>query len=196
MKGASVDQRKEDRRVRITKQAIRESLIELMAEYPISKISVKMICEAADINRSTFYAHYTDQYDLLRKLQQEVIADIRLYISGKSFTEDSAITVPLLTQVLEYARDNTTLLRVLLDNDRDRAFQNDLMLVAQDQMMEELQSDVVLDPRTAKYLQYFALSGFVSILKTWLDEGTPEPPEHMAEMITKLLFQGMSAFYR
>ena len=45
---------KEDRRVRLTKQAIRESLIELMQEYPIAKISVKMICDTADINRSTF----------------------------------------------------------------------------------------------------------------------------------------------
>ena len=54
---------KEDRRIRITKKAIKESLIELLQEYPIAKISVKMICESADINRSTFYAHYNDQSD-------------------------------------------------------------------------------------------------------------------------------------
>lgn len=92
--------RKEDRRVRITKAAIRESLIELMSTYPLSKVSVKMICEKADINRSTFYAHYQDQYDLLHKIQKEVIADIRTYLAGKTFTDDSTVTLPLLRRCL------------------------------------------------------------------------------------------------
>jgi hypothetical protein len=48
---------KTDRRVRLTKQIIKESLVELMRDHPIYRVSVKMLCEAADINRSTFYAH-------------------------------------------------------------------------------------------------------------------------------------------
>ncbi|WP_286946022.1 TetR/AcrR family transcriptional regulator [Acetobacterium sp. UBA5834] len=44
--------------------------MELMETRPISKISVKMICETADINRSTFYAHYADQYALLTQLEE------------------------------------------------------------------------------------------------------------------------------
>jgi AcrR family transcriptional regulator len=75
-----------NRRVRLTKQIIKESLIELMREYPISKISVKMLCEAADINRSTFYAHYTDTNDLLRHIQQEVISEVSEHVSQSAFS--------------------------------------------------------------------------------------------------------------
>ena len=47
-----------DRRIRYTKQAIKDSLFELMQETPVEKITVKQLCAAADINRATFYAHY------------------------------------------------------------------------------------------------------------------------------------------
>ena len=57
---------KMDRKTRYTRMVLQDSLIELMKEKPISKITIKELCEKADINRTTFYAHYTDQYDLLR----------------------------------------------------------------------------------------------------------------------------------
>ena len=55
----------EDRRVRRTKQLIKQSLIELMHEKPFKDITVKDITERADLNRGTFYLHYVDIYDLL-----------------------------------------------------------------------------------------------------------------------------------
>jgi len=60
---------------------IKESLINLLEEKDISQITIKEICENADVNRSTFYAHYTDQYDLLRKIEDEFLANIRDYLS-------------------------------------------------------------------------------------------------------------------
>lgn len=188
--------RKEDRRVRITKAAIRESLIELMSTYPLSKVSVKMICEKADINRSTFYAHYQDQYDLLHKIQKEVIADIRTYLAGKTFTDDSTVTLPLLTQVLEYVRSDIPLFKVLLTGNTDNlSFQGDLMQIAWDQIMKEVGFGTPIAPQHAKYLQHFAISGFVSIIKVWIDDGTPESPEQLAGIITQLIFNGTSEFY-
>lgn len=187
---------REDRRVRITKQAIRESFVELMGRYPISKISVKMISESADINRSTFYAHYADQYDLLHQIQKETISDIRAYIADKTFTKGSQITTPILAQVLEYARDNAAVFIVLLNDNSDMTFKNDLMLVAHDQALKEIRADANLDPQTSKYLQHFAIDGLMSIIQTWLEDDAPEEPEQLAEIVTRILFQGMSAFYR
>ena len=56
--------KKEDRRVRYTKLAIRESFLALLSEKPIEKISVTEICKRADINRGTFYSHYDDIYSV------------------------------------------------------------------------------------------------------------------------------------
>ncbi|MDO4925716.1 MAG: TetR/AcrR family transcriptional regulator [Turicibacter sp.] len=59
----------EDRRVRRTKQLIKQSLIELMHEKEFKEITVKDITERADLNRGTFYLHYVDIYDLLIALK-------------------------------------------------------------------------------------------------------------------------------
>ena len=58
---------KEDRRVKYTKMVLKESLIDLLSKKDISCITIKQICEEADINRATFYTHYSDQFDLLRQ---------------------------------------------------------------------------------------------------------------------------------
>jgi AcrR family transcriptional regulator len=56
------NQVKTNRKIRYTRMVLRESLMELMKTKAISDISIKEICAAADISRSTFYAHYKDQY--------------------------------------------------------------------------------------------------------------------------------------
>lgn len=60
-----------DRRIRYTKQTIKDSLFELMKETPVERITVKELCAAADINRATFYAHYDTLTALLEEIEVE-----------------------------------------------------------------------------------------------------------------------------
>ena len=64
---------KDNRRVKMTKKLIKDALIDLMDKKTINKITVKEICQYADINRSTFYLHYTDQYALLEEIENDTI---------------------------------------------------------------------------------------------------------------------------
>ncbi|RZI03012.1 TetR/AcrR family transcriptional regulator, partial [Staphylococcus condimenti] len=52
------------------KRKIFVSTIDLMEEYSIDEITIKMICAYSGINRSTFYAHFTDKYDLFEQIQE------------------------------------------------------------------------------------------------------------------------------
>ena len=52
---------KNNRRTVLTKRIFKETLMDLMKEKPISKITIKEICDLADMSRSTFYLHYQDQ---------------------------------------------------------------------------------------------------------------------------------------
>ena len=56
----------EDRRAKRTRRLLKESLLELMQEKPFSQISVRDVTERADVNRTTFYLHYTDTARLLQ----------------------------------------------------------------------------------------------------------------------------------
>ena len=66
----------ENQRVRLSKELLRRSLTELLFEKNIHKISVREICERAQINRTTFYKYYGSQYDLLTDMENQVLEEI------------------------------------------------------------------------------------------------------------------------
>ena len=48
------------------------AMLELMNCFPFEKITVKTICDRAGVNRSTFYAHYTDIYDMIEQMENNL----------------------------------------------------------------------------------------------------------------------------
>ncbi len=65
--------KKLDARKRYTQKVLKEALLTLMREKPVNRITVKEICELAEINRATFYAHYSDCFALLESIENELI---------------------------------------------------------------------------------------------------------------------------
>ena len=66
-----------DRRTRLTKALIRQAFTSLLEEKPIQRIAVTELCQRAGINRSTFYAHYDDIYDLLQQIEEDMLRDFQ-----------------------------------------------------------------------------------------------------------------------
>lgn len=59
-----------------TKKAIKEAFMQLRSQKALERISVKELCQTAQINKSTFYSHYDDIYDLSDEVEQESVAYI------------------------------------------------------------------------------------------------------------------------
>ena len=67
---------KVDRRVRKTKAQLRAGLARLMQKKSIKEITVKELVDEVDINRSTFYLHYSDIYQMLESIENELMDEI------------------------------------------------------------------------------------------------------------------------
>ena len=65
-----------DIRIEKTKTAIHNTFLELRSKKPLEKITIKELCEKAQINKSTFYSHYKDIYDLSDQLETEVVTSV------------------------------------------------------------------------------------------------------------------------
>lgn len=65
--------RKTDARVRYTQSALKQAFLSLLREKPVNKITVKEVCERAELNRATFYAHYSDCFALLASIERELL---------------------------------------------------------------------------------------------------------------------------
>ena len=65
-----------DLRIEKTRQSIINAFIALRSGKPLEKITVKELCEKAMINKSTFYFHYADIYELSDFLETEIVTSI------------------------------------------------------------------------------------------------------------------------
>ena len=65
-----------DHRIEKTKQSICNAFIELRSRKVLERITVKELCELAKINKSTFYSHYVDIYDLSDQIESNIVSDV------------------------------------------------------------------------------------------------------------------------
>ena len=70
-----------DRRVAMTKKFLKDALIEMLKTKDIYHISIRELCERADVNRSTFYKYYGSQFDLLADMESDMIEFIQKTVS-------------------------------------------------------------------------------------------------------------------
>ena len=74
-----------DLRIEKTERGIKNAFIELRSRKPLEKITVKELCELACINKSTFYSHYKDFYDLSDSMEAEVVRSMTNSISHPEY---------------------------------------------------------------------------------------------------------------
>jgi len=88
-----------DLRVQKTRSQIRASLIDLLKDYKFDEITVKMIIEKADVNRSTFYRNYSDKYDLFDRVVADILEECKESVDIR-FIDISELKEPIFRGIL------------------------------------------------------------------------------------------------
>ena len=179
-----------NRRVKYTKMVLRTSLLELMETRPINKITVKEICARADVNRGTFYAHYSDPYDLLSQIEQELYKAIEQSFE-KSSTEKPTST--LLGDIFAAIAEQGDLCKILFSEFGDKEFIQKIVYMAHDRSMKEWR---VKDGPAwwPEALYAFSAHGIGGVIENWVKTGMQESPQEMATLVEMLSNQGLQAF--
>lgn len=172
-----------------TDNRIKETILSLLQSRSINKITVKEICTHAEINRSTFYAHFNDIYDLLDKMEMEI--ELGIYeifkesgINLKNFFSDRreenlALIIRFIGQhrdfyrayFMNYKIDMTLGNRYIFERSFDSLFKR-----------LGLESD-----RTRIYNFLFFHTGIMSVIRHWIETGCEETPEELSNLIWESL---------
>ena len=179
---------KESRKTRYTKTVLKDSLIELMKEKPISKITIKELCENADVNRTTFYAHYEDQYQLLKSIEDETFSRAREAIAGFTGKTDKSDTIRYLEQIFEYVVENGSHIQVLMSERGGIDFQRNLLSIIYEQCDIQFISGISKDPEKSELYFVFLVNGSVGLIQHWLKTGLKETPHEMSEIIYSMTY--------
>lgn len=187
-----MDNKKINRRVKYTRMVLKDSFIKLMKAKPIRRITITEICEEADINRATFYSHYTDQYDLLRQIEQELVDDINEYLESYRFNEDESQFLQMMEKIFEYIKENAEVFTVLLSENGDRNFQKDVMMIVWNRCKDEWAAKKSVREEIAQYMYTYVASGCIGIILKWLQSGMDKSIHDMAVLVSKMTNQGLS----
>ena len=103
--------RKTDARIRYTQSVLKQVLLSFLKEKPINRITVKEVCERAELNRATFYAHYSDCFALLESIEEELFGQFERSMQSYIRSFDIAGLVGGLYRIVQ---ENEAVCRVLL----------------------------------------------------------------------------------
>jgi AcrR family transcriptional regulator len=178
------------RSVRRTRKTIRDSLIELMKTKPIIQISVKEICDSADIGRSTFYVHYEDQYDLLRQIEDEAFFNFEAaFEKNKAVTEaTNRDIVRMIEEVFQFIANNSSSIQVLISENGDIGFQKKLFrrVTMHSQQLIKKYRNSPEEKGKDEYYSVFIVQGSIALVQHWLSKNMDLPIPEIAKMLIKL----------
>ena len=120
---------KTDARVKYTRMVLKKALLELLEHKPVNKITVKEVCERAGLNRATFYAHYTDCFDLLESIEEELFRQFERSMQNYVQSFDIAALVDGLYGIIQ---ENEAVCRVLLFGRRSTELIHRMIVYAHD----------------------------------------------------------------
>ena len=184
-----------DRRVRKTKKLLRQGLVELMAQKSIQNITVKELCAVCDINRGTFYLHYTDVFALLAAIEAELLAEFEEVLEAlKPSAFGAKAPSPAMRSLFEFLSQNADMGKALLCNNADNVFLDRVKELVRVRVMAEWGAVFTRTGSVSyEYVYSFIVSGCIGMLQYWLEHDMPIPPEAMAVMMETILGKGVAA---
>ena len=183
----------EDRRIRFTKSVLKSSLIELMQEKPLAKITVKELCEKADINRGTFYAHYKAPEDLMESMRDELATGIEEHVQQNLSRHERLQGIHALEKALEYIAANQKLCKALSRDPGNTAYwQRFIERIYKMYLSNWLVT--ISDSPWNDYVYYFMTSGCLSVILRWIGNGCDATPREIGRIVINFTDRGMSYF--
>ncbi len=165
--------RKTDRRTLYTRQVIMDAYIQLLKEKPTEKIRVAGICKIAEINRSTFYLHFSNILDVRLAIEQEICEKFKVFV--KSQRKNGKNRQELSDAYLREIFNDDTYVTIMSIYQKNSPLNSPLATLGHDFYMDELNScldpDNYLEDWQKELLYDFILGGIASVYLRWIEHG-------------------------
>lgn len=178
--------KKTDLRVIKTKNAIYDALVVLLKDNLFEEIKVSDICKEALINRSTFYAHFEDKYDLVMSL----IGNLRKSLSEElnGISEDLSVReyyLELIKAFLNHVEGKEDIYRSIMMNNKNSIIMDMIHSTISEDVNKRI--DGIVNGIPGNIVSSFYLGGVVNIGFEWLKSGKTYSKEEMLEYLNKLI---------
>ena len=180
--------KKDDLRVIKTKKILYETLIELMKNKTFEEIKVSDICTKALINRSTFYAHYEDKYELLlefiNSLKEEFINELS---KNKNILNTREYYLEMIRLFLDHIENKKDIYNAIMINNRNSIMMDILSSVANNEVIKKMEASNISTRVPANIIAKFYLGGVLNLGIEWLRDTNKYSKEEIIKYLEILL---------
>ncbi|PWW06183.1 TetR family transcriptional regulator [Paenibacillus cellulosilyticus] len=170
-----------------TKQIFIDVFCELYSQKPIEKISIQEIANKSGYNRSTFYQYFSDIYELLDFVENNLLNYIKEELANK---ELSLHTVQNALHCLD-KKEHLSMLSALLGDYGNARFLNRLK---RDITLDRLDLDFPQNHSITPYLIEFYLSTSLSLFRLWLQRQKDLSSEQFFKLVDNLYTKGITPY--
>ena len=164
---------------------MKQAMLELMNTAPLDKITVRLICARAEVNRSTFYAHYTDIYDMIEQME----TNLRKKLMDDYSAAGKVIPLSLesLIMLLKFIRSHKDFYRAALKARREFPIRQGFEPLWE-QIVKPfcIKAGIISENEMMFYFVGFQ-AGFTMILKRWVEQDCVESEEKIAQIIRNMI---------
>lgn len=187
-----------EHKINQTRQEILDAFITLINEKDISKITISDITKKAHVNRSTFYRHYDDKFDLVEKTERIIFNEINHAFQSTRFSETISMTYrqefnAYRTEILSILQKHASFITAILSQNGDLTFE--VKLLEQLHYFSLLGMQILgiqFDGSQAEHdlTLHFMANGILGIIRHWLNHDTI-PIETVAAIMDNIMAQGI-----
>lgn len=179
-----------DKRVKYTKKVIADTLLELLDEKEISKITISELCIKANINRATFYRYYVDVYDLLATIEKEFVEEIK-----NTPVSETDTVLTFSEELLTVFSNNKKLVKILFNANNNIYFLEDVLeLVYEKCRIKWLIENQDLEDKDIEYASIFLFNGALGLINYWVQNDFDQSIEDLASTIERLGIFGLNKY--
>jgi AcrR family transcriptional regulator len=178
-----------------------KALIKLIEKKDFEYITIKEICETAQVNRSTFYLHYSNTSDLLKETTKYITDGFLAYFDvdkssvigncdNCNLNELIFITPEYLSPYLAYIKENQRIFKISLHNLGTMDFEN-----VYNRMFEFIFKPILqrfnIPQSHQKYMMRFYLTGITAIVMEWIDNDCNEEIDTISNIIIECVIHNI-----
>lgn len=181
-------EKKKDLRVVKTKNLLYQTLIDLMKDKTFEEIKVSDICSKAMINRSTFYAHYEDKYELLvdfiSNLKEEFVNELNKNSNNLNTRE---YYIKLIELFLDHIESKRNVYSSIMINNRNSIMMDILLSVVNEDILNKIKTDSISKKIPSDIIAKFYLGGVINLGVEWLSDNSKYTKDQIIEYLKVLI---------
>ncbi len=181
--------RKEDRRISRTKKSISTAFLHLLKNNDISKITIKELCDLADINRKTFYMHYNSVGDVLSEIENTIIQGFEKNIQIIKNKKTEMTITDIFFCISELLNNNSDTIYQLVQIDELYGLERKVKSALKNTILQTIIEEYTNNINVINLSMEYIISGVVSMYIEWFYGDNPMP----FEMLTRIAIEFVDA---